>query len=76
MGSWGIAGVRCKIRSGWEDAGREGEAYSWMTPRNGSQRRVAVVWDDEDYPEFFKASGLLFKHHGSRNWVDEKLDDL
>lgn len=75
MGSWGNAGVRCKIRSGWEDAGREGEAYSWMTPRNGTMRWVIVVWDGEDEPDCFKASGLLFKHLGSRSWVDEKLDE-
>jgi hypothetical protein len=65
IGSWGVGGVRVKIKDGWEDAGKEGEAEGYVQfDRHGSQRWIIVLWDGEDDPETFKAAGLMFKHLG------------
>ena len=59
-GTWSYAGTRCKIKPGWEGAGREGQAISYFDESFG-QVWIAVHWDDEDDPDCFKATGLLIK---------------
>lgn len=61
VGSWGHSGTRCKIKAGWEGAGREGEAFGFFTHKRLGQEWIVVLWDDEDDPDCFKAAGLLIK---------------
>ncbi len=68
IGTWGIGGVRCRIRDGWGGAGRQGEAIVYFDGRD--QLWVAVQWDDEDDPDIHKAAGLQVKRNGSRKWED------
>lgn len=58
VGTWGTAGVRCKIKQGREGAGRTGEALCYFEHSKIGQRWLLVLWDDEDDPDCFKAAGL------------------
>lgn len=60
-GTWGHEGTRCKIKSGWVDAGKEGDAISYFDHPRLGQHWVVVVWDNEEDPDCFKAAGLLIK---------------
>ena len=73
IGTWGTAGVRCKIKSGYEQEGLEGEALCWVTTRTSGMRWIVVVWDDEDEPDLHKAHGLVLKHPDDKGWSDAKL---
>lgn len=70
VGIWGRAGVRCKIKEGWEGAGRQGEAICYFN-QCVQQLWVVVKWDDEDDPDeadLHKASGLLIKQPDDDHW--------
>ncbi len=68
IGSWGTAGVRCKIAPGWADVGRTGEAISYFDCAC-EQLWVVVKWDDEDDPDLHKAAGILIKRPGEKKWL-------
>lgn len=70
IGSWGRSGMRCKVREGWETAGREGEAICYFVPENGTQTWVVVVWDGDEDPDVFKAAGLRVKWRHDTKWED------
>lgn len=63
-GTWGIGGVRCRIKSGWEGVGREGDAISYFDHERLGQQWTVVLWDDEDDPDCFKSVGLEIKQLG------------
>jgi len=50
-------GDRVQIRVGWEHAGRQGLAIG--QPVFIQQWWLAVLWDDEEDPDFHKLSGLM-----------------
>jgi hypothetical protein len=61
IGTFGYAGTRCRVKQGWEDAGREGEALCYFEHEKLGQQWILVIWDDEDDPDCFKAAGLEIK---------------
>lgn len=61
-GTWGHAGTRCRIKAGWEGAGREGDAVCYFDePARLGQQWTVVLWDDQDDPDCFKSAGLEIK---------------
>ena len=66
--SWGRAGMRCKIRPGWDEAGKEGDIICCVQSDRMGQQWAVVQWDDEDDPDLFKASGLVVKHPEEKQW--------
>ncbi len=54
--------LRCRIKSGWDNSGKEGEYFGNVMIN--SQMWAIVLFDNEDDPDLFKADGLL---------VDQKL---
>lgn len=77
-GSFGYAGVRVKIKRGWENAGRLGTMECFVTPDyrgapSGSQYWIVLIWDGEDEPDLFKASGLLFKGPGEKYFQERVI---
>ena len=65
--TFGHAGTRCRIKSGWHGAGREGEAFNYFDDLKG-QRWVTLQWDDEDDPDLHKAAGIEVKTHTDKTW--------
>jgi hypothetical protein len=68
-GTWGHSGTRCRIKKGWEGAGREGNAFVFFTD-NKDQSWIALQWDGEDDPDLHKADGLELKTLVSDKWED------
>jgi len=70
--TWGHSNYRCKIKPGWEGAGRQGNAYGLLQPDsendNGAQKWLIVRWDDEEDPECFKAAGTLIRYRDQGAW--------
>jgi len=66
-GTWSHAGTRCKIKTGWENEGREGIAFGFFNSLN-MQEWTVVQWDGEEDPDLHKAYGLLIKRLGSDSW--------
>lgn len=54
----------CRIKDGWEDAGKEGKCYGFVEIQ---QKWAIVLWDGEEEPDLFKAGALSTK---SNTWVD------
>lgn len=50
---------RVRIREGWDQAGRRGTLYGFLWQ---IQAWAAVVWDDEEDPDFVKAAALERAH--------------
>lgn len=69
-GTWGHAGVRCRIKKGWEGAGREGDALNFFNHKRLGQDWITLIWDDEEDPDCFKAAGLQIKR-----WEDAAFKD-
>lgn len=67
--TFGHAGTRCRIKSGWSDAGREGVAFNYFDDLKG-QRWVALQWDGDDDPDLHKAMGIEVKTRTDVNWRD------
>jgi len=61
--------IPCRIKEGWEDAGREGQYFGFMYFLDG--KWAVVLWDDEDEPSFFKSDGIEVAR---TNWVGIKFD--
>lgn len=59
IGSWEHGGIRCKIKQGWDNAGRKGETVCSFFIRK--QKWFVIMWDGEDDPSLHKADGLLLK---------------
>ncbi len=49
--------VACKIKEGFDGAGKTGQYFGNMVIKN--IQWAIVLWDGEDDPDFFKAEGLL-----------------
>lgn len=71
IGTWGYAGMRCRIKDGWEGAGREGAAICYFDEECG-QLWVTVKWDDEEDPDVHKAAGLQVRHRSDKTWEQIK----
>lgn len=68
-GTWGTAGVRCRIKQGWVEAGREGDAFMYFDD-NKAQLWVALQWDDDDDPDLHKAAGIQIQRFNDSRWED------
>lgn len=55
---------RCKIKDGWEGAGREGKVLGDNV--DVKQYWTPILFDDEEDPTFHKTDGLLFK---TERWI-------
>ena len=70
-GTWGVGGVRCRIKLGWDRSGTEGDAICYFdTEERPTQLWVVVHWDGEDDPDLHKAAGLQIKHIGE-DWTNK-----
>lgn len=58
-GTWGVGGVRCRMKS----SKSEGEAPGYFKMDTGCTW-VVVLWDGDKTPVCVPASKLLFKHIG------------
>lgn len=69
VGTWGHAGTRCRIKKGWVNEGKEGDAFCYFQPEFG-QYWVVVQWDDEEDPDLHKAAGLEILRVGDEHWQE------
>lgn len=67
IGTFGTSGVRCRIKAGWAEAGKEGEIIAYFT-QCCNQMWALVKWDDEEDPDCHKAAGIEIKQLGERYW--------
>lgn len=59
IGTFGCEKTRCRIKQGWEGAGREGDAICYFD--HLGQEWTVVIWDDEVDPGCLKSAGLEIK---------------
>lgn len=71
-GTWGHTGVHFRIKDGWFDAGREGNAFSYFTD-NKHQLWVVLQYDEDDDPDPHKAAGVQIQRLGSTEWEDVRM---
>lgn len=67
VGTWGHAHTRFRIKRGWFDAGREGEAFAFFADNKG-QCWVVLQYDEDDDPDLYKADGVEVQRVGSAEW--------
>ena len=60
--------IRCRIKAGWLEAGREGHLLCFVTHPRVGQTWAVVMWDDEEDPDCFKAAGLEIKTEKDETW--------
>ena len=66
-GTWGYSGTRCRIKEGWMDAGKIGDAFLFFED-NKKQLWIALQWDGEDDPDLHKAAGLEIRRLNETKW--------
>ena len=52
---------RVKVKDGWMDAGKEGRLVGPAFVTDGGQAWAAILWDDEEDPDWHKTAGLIFE---------------
>lgn len=68
IGTWGRAGMQCKIKNGKRNAGRRGEAICYFESPRCKQMFVVVHWDGDEYPSIYEADHLLVKWMYDKSW--------
>lgn len=58
-------GERCRIKTGWQDAGREGLFLVTVADEPLGQPWAIVLWDGEEDPDCFKAAGIEVIREGN-----------
>lgn len=51
---------RVEIKEGWHEAGKGGRLIGPAFVSEREQPWAAVLWDDEEDPDWFKTAGLIF----------------
>ncbi len=69
MSSAEYAMRQCKIRDGWMDSGKTGVVlYDMPAKDHNGMNWTAVLWDDDEDPDFCKTSGLLIETDKQYSW--------
>ena len=61
-----MSNISCTIKRGWFDEGKTGVILETTPFYVNGMSWTAVLWDDEEDPDFFKTSGLDFISPGRR----------